>query len=121
MIIKEELEEVFIINEDMENFLIELQQIKPLKIKTPVHDIASVDAKPKPSSSRAVLAEVVVCHNRPLAPPFVKQEDNPFELAPKARLSPPLVPANMVKRRKVPNGHASAKPRLKVCPYQARR
>ena len=94
----------------------ELATVRPLNV--PVSSFRSYQAEPSPSSSR-VVAEVRV-HAPPPAP--VKFEDfDPFDLAPRARFSPPPPPADRAKRRSVPGGHDSARPRLKFSPYQARR
>ena len=93
----------------------ELATIRPLRV--PVDSARSYQAEPTPSSSR-VLAEVRV-HAPPPAP--VKFEEDPFDLGPRARFSPPPPPADRAKRRSVPGGHDSARPRLKFSPYQARR
>ena len=92
----------------------ELATIRPLKVE--VDDFRAFAAEPGPSSSRAV-AEVRV--NAP--PPAPLKYEDPFDLAPRARYSPPPPPADRAKRRSVPGGHESARPRLKVAPYQARR
>ena len=92
----------------------ELATIRPLKVE--VDDFRAFAAEPGPSTSRAV-AEVRV-HTPP--PATLKYED-PFDLAPRARHSPPPPPADRAKRRSVPGGHESARPRLKYWPYQHRR
>ena len=91
-----------------------LATVRPLKIE--VDPLEATTAEPSPSTSRAV-AEVRVG-----APPpaYIKYED-PFALAPRARYSPPPPPADRAKRRSVPGGHESARPRLKYWPYQHRR
>ena len=94
----------------------ELATVRPLTV--PVDSFRSYQAEPSPSSSR-VVAEVRV-QAPPPAP--VKFEDaDPFDLAPPARFSPPPPPADRAKRRSVPGGHDSARPRIKFSPYQARR
>ena len=104
---------VFCIDSDIEEKP-DLATVRPLKIE--VDDFQASTAEPGPSSSSAV-AEVRVG-----APPpaHIKQED-PFALAPRARNSPPPPPADRAKRRSVPGGHESARPRLKYWPYQHRR
>ena len=96
---------------------IHLVTIRPLEIKKEeeVNDFRGFEAEPQPSSSQAV-AEVRVD-----APPPPDFKWDPFELAPRGRLSPPPPPAERAKRRSVPSGHASATPRLKFLPYQPRR
>ena len=93
----------------------ELATVRPLNV--PVNLFRSYQAEPSPSSSR-VVAEVRV--NAPPPAP-VKFEEDPFDLGPRARFSPPPPPADRAKRRSVPGGHDSARPRLKFSPYQARR
>ena len=107
-------EQLFVIDQKFEKKP-ELATVRPLSV--PVNDFNSHLAEPSPSTSR-VVAEVRF-HN-PTPAPF-KFEDDPFDLGPRARLSPPPPPAERAKRRSVPGGHASAKPRLKFAPYQARR
>ena len=92
-----------------------LATVRPLKLE--IDDLAAVAAEPQPSTSRAV-AEVRVG----LPPPApIKKEEDPFALAPRASRSPPAPPADRAKRRSVPGGHESARPRLKYWPYQHRR
>ena len=92
-----------------------LATVRPLKLE--IDDLATVAAEPQPSTSRAV-AEVRVG----LPPPApIKKEEDPFALAPRASRSPPAPPADRAKRRSVPGGHESARPRLKYWPYQHRR
>ena len=110
--IKEE-ESVFIIDASVEEKP-DLAIIRPLKLE--VDSLEAIDSEPGPSVARAV-AEVRV-GTPPPAP--IKYED-PFALAPRARFSPPPPPADRAKRRSVPGGHDSARPRLKYLPYQARR
>ena len=107
-------QQVFTIDQKVEQKP-ELATIRPLRI--PVDSCRSYQAEPSPSSSR-VVAEVRV-HAPPPAP--VKFEEDPFDLGPRARFSPPPPPADRAKRRSVPGGHDSARPRLKFSPYQARR
>ena len=119
--VKEEVEvkeKVFIINNKTENFPIQLQRIRPINLEVPVNNISSLDAKPQPSTLRAGLAKEV-CHKGPPAQPFFKQD--PYDLAPRGCFSPPPPPAEWVKCCLLPGGHASATPRLRFCPYQARR
>ena len=112
----EQQEEVFVIVTDNKSQApISLAMVRPLKLE-PVSN-PQVDAKPSPSTSRAVLAEVKVESFDP-APPL---KWDLYELAPRSCLSPPPPPADQVKRRSVPGGHASATPRLKYAPYQTRR
>ena len=92
----------------------ELATVRPLSV---VDDLSTRQAEPSPSTSR-VVAEVRF--QNPTPAPFDFKED-PFDLAPRARFSPPPPPADRAKIRSVPGGHASAKPRLKFEPYQARR
>ena len=110
--IKEE-ESVFIIDVSTEEKP-DLAISRPLKIE--VDPLEAIAAEPGPSVTRAV-AEVRVGAPPP-AP--IKYED-PFSLAPRARFLPPPPPADRAKRRSVPGGHDSARPRLKYLPYQARR
>ena len=111
-------EEVFVINEEVEDSPVELQTILPLKLDIPVNKISSIEVEPRPSTSRAVLAKVVCHQNRPLTQPF---KYDLFDLAPRARFSPPPPPTDQVKRRSIPGGHASATPKVKFSPYQVRR
>ena len=104
---------VFCIDSDIEEKP-NLATVRPLKIE--VDSLEATAAEPGPSTSRAV-AEVRVGAPPP-AP--IKYED-PFALAPRARHSPPPPPADRAKRRSVPGGHESARPRLKYWPYQHRR
>ena len=104
---------IFVIDPEVE-IKPELATVRPLKIE--VDPLQAFSAEPGPSSAR-VVAEVRV--NTPPPAPF-KVED-PFNLAPRARYSPPPPPADRAKRRSVPGGHESARPRLKFSPYQARR
>ena len=106
-------EEAYIINGDIKP---SLATVRPLKLE-PVVDFNATQAEPAPCCS-SVLAEV-----RVQAPPpdFKDFKLDPFDLAPRARHSPPPPPAFRAKRRSVPGGHASATPRLKYQPYQARR
>ena len=92
----------------------ELAILRPLKLG--IDDQSSSQAEPRPSTSQAV-AEVRVG----VPPPAPIKFEDPFDLAPRARYSPPPPPADRVKQRSVPGGHESAKPRLKFEPYQARR
>ena len=92
----------------------ELATIRPLNL--PADSFRSYQAEPSPSSSR-VFAEVRV--HAP--PPAQDVKFDPFDLAPRGCFSPPPPPAYRAKRRSVPGGHASAQPRLKFQPYQARR
>ena len=105
-------EEEFIIDSEDE-VKIEPARIRPVKVE----DLKFFEAEPKPSTSGAALAEV-----RLQAPPAAPEYKwDPYELGPRAsRLSPPP-PADRAKRRSVPGGHASAKPRIKFVPYQPRR
>ena len=91
-----------------------LATVRPLKLE--IDDLATVAAEPQPSTSRAV-AEVRVG----LPPPAPIKYEDPFALAPRASRSPPAPPADRAKRRSVPGGHESARPRLKYWPYQHRR
>ena len=91
-----------------------LATVRPLKLE--IDDLATVAAEPQPSTSRAV-AEVRVG----LPPPAPIKYKDPFALAPRASRSPPAPPADRAKRRSVPGGHESARPRLKYWPYQHRR
>ena len=91
-----------------------LATVRPLKLE--IDDLAQVAAEPQPSTSRAV-AEVRVG----LPPPAPIKYEDPFALAPRASRSPPAPPADRAKRRSVPGGHESARPRLKHWPYQHRR
>ena len=91
-----------------------LATVRPLKLE--IDDLAAVAAEPQPSTSRAV-AEVRVG----LPPPAPIKYEDPFALAPRASRSPPAPPADRAKRRSVPGGHESARPRLKYWPYQHRR
>ena len=104
---------IFVIDPEVE-IKPELATVRPLKIE--VDPLQDFSAEPGPSSAR-VVAEVRV--NPPPPAPF-KVKD-PFDLAPRARYSPPPPPADRAKRRSVPGGHESARPRLKFLPYQARR
>ena len=104
---------VFCIDSDIEEKP-NLATVRPLKIE--VDSLEATAAEPGPSTSRAV-AEVRV--GTP-PPAHIKYED-PFALAPRARNSPPPPPADRAKRRSVPGGHESARPRLKYWPYQHRR
>ena len=91
-----------------------LATVRPLKLE--IDNLATVAAEPQPSTSRAV-AEVRVG----LPPPAPIKYEDPFALAPRASRSPPAPPADRAKRRSVPGGHESARPRLKYWPYQHRR
>ena len=91
-----------------------LATVRPLKLE--IDSLAAVAAEPQPSTSRAV-AEVRVG----LPPPAPIKKEDPFALAPRASRSPPAPPADRAKRRSVPGGHESARPRLKYWPYQHRR
>ena len=93
-----------------------LATVRPLKLE--VNDFAAALAEPIPSTSRAV-AEVRV--GPPPPAPFKFESEDPFSLAPRASRSPPPPPADRAKRRSVPSGHESARPRLKYWPYQHRR
>ena len=105
-------EEEFIIDSEDE-IKIEPARIRPVKVE----DFKFLEAEPRPSTSGAALAEVRL--QAPPAAPDYKWD--PYELGPRAnRLSPPP-PADRAKRRSVPGGHASAKPRIKFVPYQPRR
>ena len=104
---------VFVIDPEVERKP-DLATIRPLKVE--IDPLQVITAEPGPSSAR-VVAEVRV--NTPPPAPF-KVKD-PFDLAPRARYSPPPPPADRAKRRSVPGGHESARPRLKFLPYQARR
>ena len=104
-------EEAYIIDGDIKP---SLATVRPLKLE-PVVDFNATQAEPAPCCS-SVLAEV-----RVQAPPPQDFKFDPFDLAPRARHSPPPPPAFRAKRRSVPGGHASATPRLKYQPYQARR
>ena len=106
-------EEVFIIDDEVK---VDLAKVRPLKLEPVDRDIAH--AEPQPSSSSAAVAEVRL--NAP-PPAFDDFKVDPFQLAPRARFSPPPPPAERAKRRSVPGGHDSARPRLKFLPYQARR
>ena len=103
-------EEVYAIKEE-EDSEPDLATVRPIRIEQ------EYQAEPRPSTSRAVVAEVRV-HAPPPAQEF---KFDPFELGPRPRSSPPPPPAYRAKRRSVPGGHASAQPRLKFQPYQARR
>ena len=94
----------------------DLATVRPLKLE--VNDLTAASAEPIPSTSRAV-AEVRV--GPPPPAPLKFEIEDPFSLAPRARFSPPPPPADRAKRRSVPGGHDSARPRLKYLPYQARR
>ena len=113
--IKEEADEVFIIDNKTEE-KVELAKVRPLKLE-PIDDFKDSTAEPKPSTSRAALAEVRLG----APPPAPDLKWDPFKLAPRAWFSPPPPPADRAKRRSVPGGHASATPRLKFTPYQPRR
>ena len=114
--IKEEAEEVFIIDNKTEE-KVDLAKVCPLKLE-PIANFEDSTAEPKPSTSRAaVLAEVRLG----APPPAPDLKWDPFELAPRAQFSPPPPPADRAKRRSVPGGHASAIPRLKFLPYPPRR
>ena len=115
--IKEEAgEEVFIIDKKTETEVkVDLARVRPLKLE-PIDSYEDSTAEPRPSTSRAV-AEVRLS----APPPALDLKFDPFDLAPRARFSPPPPPADRAKRRSVPGGHESAKPRLKYTPYQARR
>ena len=104
---------VFIIDSGIEKKP-ELATVCPLKVE--IDSFQAIAAEPGPSLSR-VVAEVRV--NTP--PPAPLKYEDPFDLAPRARYSPPPPPADRAKRRSIPGGHESAKPRLKFLPYQARR
>ena len=104
-------EEVYAIKEE-EDSKPDLATVCPIQIEQEFHQ-----AEPRPSTSRAVVAEVRV-HAPPPAQDF---KFDPFDLGPRPRSSPPPPPAYRAKRRSVPGGHASAQPRLKYQPYQARR
>ena len=104
---------VFIIDDDIEKKP-ELATVRPLKVE--VDSFQAIAAEPGPSLSR-VVAEVRV--NTP--PPAPLKYEDPFDLAPRSRHSPPPPPADRAKRRSIPGGHESARPRLKYLPYQARR
>ena len=108
-------EEVYVIDDSEEK--VNLAKVRPLKLE-PVEKFEVAHAEPQPSTSAAVVAEV-----RLNAPPPAPEDWkwDPFELAPRAQWSPPPPPADRAKRRSVPGGHASAKPRLKFSPYIARR
>ena len=57
-------EEVFVIDEEVEiPPAVQLQRIRPLKLEIPIDNFKTEDAKPTPSTSRAVVAEVLVHHN----------------------------------------------------------
>ena len=106
-------EEVFTIKEEEEKP--DLATIRPLTSKPVVRD--SIQVEPTPSTSRAAVAEV-----RVYAPPPAQEfKYDPFNLAPRSRVSPPSPPAFKAKRRSLPGGHTSAQPRLKFQSYQARR
>ena len=94
----------------------DLATVRPLKLE--VNDFSASSAEPIPSSSRAV-AEVRV--GPPPPAPLKFEIEDPFSLAPRASRSPPPPPADRAKRRSVPGGHESARPRLKYWPYQHRR
>ena len=94
----------------------DLATVRPLKLE--VNDFTATSAEPIPSTSRAV-AEVRV--GPPPPAPFKFESEDPFSLAPRASRSPPPPPADRAKRRSVPGGHESARPRLKYWPYQHRR
>ena len=117
-IVKEEAgEEVFVIDEKVE-VKVDLAKVRPLRLKEePIDTYQDSTAEPKPSTSRATVAEVRHC----APPPAPDLQRDPFALAPRARSSPPPPPADRAKRRSVPGGHESAKPRLKFSPFQARR
>ena len=121
-IVKEEAgEEVYVIDEKIEKVEVKvgLAKVRPLRLKEeePLDTYQDSTAEPKPSTSRATVAEV-----RHFAPPPAPDfKWDPFDLAPRARFSPPPPPADRAKRRSVPGGHESAKPRLKFSPFQARR
>ena len=106
-------EEVFIIDDEVK---VDLAKIRPLKLEPVDRDIAH--AEPQPSCSSAAVAEVRLHAPAPAPDDF---KFDPFQLAPRARFSPPPPPAERAKRRSVPGGHDSARPRLKYMPYQARR
>ena len=107
-------EEVFVIKEE-EDSKPDLATVRPIQIEKTEQDC--LQAEPRPSTSRAVVAEVRV--HAP--PPAQDLKFDPFDLGPRPRSSPPPPPAYRAKRRSVPGGHASAQPRLKFQPYQARR
>ena len=94
----------------------DLATVRPLKLE--VNDFTAASAEPIPSTSRAV-AEVRV--GPPPPAPLKFEIEDPFSLAPRASRSPPPPPADRAKRRSVPGGHKSARPRLKYWPYQHRR
>ena len=80
-------EELYVIDGDIKpEFKPSLATVRPLKIE-PVDDFSAAQAEPAPSSS-SVLAEV-----RFWAPPPPDQKFDPFDLAPRARYSPPPPPA----------------------------
>ena len=106
---------VFCIDSDIEEKP-NLATVWPLKIE--VDSLEATAAEPGPSTSRAV-AEVRV--GPPPPAPFKFESEDPFSLAPRASRSPPPPPADRAKRRSVPGGHESARPRLKYWPYQHRR
>ena len=116
--IKEEAgEEVYVIDKKVE-VKVDLAKVCPLRLKEePIDSYEDSTAEPRPSTSRATVAEVR--HSAP--PPAPDFKWDPFELAPRARSSPPPPPADRAKRRSVPGGHESAKPSLKFSPFQARR
>ena len=116
--IKEEAgEEVFVIDEKVK-VKVDLAKVRPLQLKEePIDNFQDSTAEPKPSTSRATVAEVRLG----APPPAPDLKWDPYDLAPRARFSPPPPPADRAKRRSVPGGHASAKPRIKYLPYQSRR
>ena len=80
---KEEVkEEVLFIDQENIPTPVQLQTVRPIRFEVPV-DSDVLDAEPRQSTSRAVLAEMVV-GNQPLAPEW---KFDPFELALRARLS----------------------------------
>ena len=107
-------EEVYVIKEE-EDSKPDLATIRPIRVEKTKQEFDQ--AEPLPSTSRAVVAEVRV--HAP--PPAQDLKFDPFDLGPRPRSSPPPPPAYRAKRRSVPGGHASAQPRLKFQPYQARR
>ena len=109
-------EEVFIIDDEVK---VDLAKVRPLKLEPVDRDIAH--AEPQPSTSSAAVAEVRLNAPPPAFNDFKDFKVDPFQLAPRARFSPPPPPAERAKRRSVPGGHDSARPRLKFLPYQARR
>ena len=85
-------EEVFVIDEKVE-VKVDLAKVRPLKIEEPIDNFEDSTAEPKPSTLRATVAEVRLG----APPPAPDLKWDPFDLAPRARFSPPP-PANRAKK-----------------------